>query len=99
MPGAAVVLALLRRRARRRARERIFRTRIDVFDMGELEVYRTYRFSREVILELTRILQDDITSPAHCKRPSLEKKSFSTFAPAGRKSGLIYGLGVGSGPA
>ena len=62
MPGAAVVLALLRRRARRRARERIFRLRINVFDMGEVEVYRTYRFSREVILELSSILQDDLTS-------------------------------------
>ena len=65
MPGAAVVIALLRRRARRRARERIFRVRIDVVAMGESEVYRNYRFSREAILEITRTLQDDITSKTH----------------------------------
>ena len=63
MPGAAVVLALLMcPRARRRARERIYRTHMNVFGMGGSEVYRIFRFSPAAILELATALHDDITS-------------------------------------
>ena len=33
--------------------------------MPASEVYRTFRFSPEAIMELTTTLQDDITSPTH----------------------------------
>ena len=98
MPGAAVVLALLRRWARRREQEIIFRTRINVFGMGDAEVYRTYRFSREAILEITRFLQDDLTSPTlrtHAVQPLVKVLATLHFLATGsfqRTSALSAGM-------
>ena len=56
------------RRRRRRARERIYRPRINVFGMGDSEVYHIFRFSPTAILELTTTLKDEITSQTHCSQ-------------------------------
>ena len=67
MPGAAMVIAiLLCPQARRRARERIYRTRMNIFGMGKSEVYRILRFSPDAILELATALHDEITSQTKC---------------------------------
>ena len=72
MPGASMLITILvtleaqrrrRERRRRRAQERVYRRRLDVFGMTASEVYRNFRFSREAIMELTTILQNDLTSP------------------------------------
>ena len=60
----AILLDLDARR-RRRARERIYRTRINVFGMGDSEVYRIFRFNTDAIQEIATALHDDITSQTH----------------------------------
>ena len=60
-----VLAIILSEPTRRRARERIYRVRRNIFDMSDMEVYRMFRFSPEVILELATILHDDITSKTH----------------------------------
>ena len=56
-----VLAILLSEPTRRRARERIYRVRRNIFAMGDSEVFRMFRFSPEVILELATTLHDDIT--------------------------------------
>ena len=98
MPGAAMVIALLLcPQARRRARERIYRTRMNVFGMGESEVYRIFRFSPDAILELATALHDDITSQtqrSHAVQPLVKVLATLHFFASGsfrRTSGVVAG--------
>ena len=85
MPGPSMVVTALatlqaqrRRRAQRRrmrAQERVYRPRRDLFAMPDYEVYGNFRFDREAILELTQILQEDLTTPTQRSHalPPLQK--------------------------
>ena len=96
---AAVVLALLMGPPpRRRARERIYHTRMNVFGMGDLEVYRIFRFSPEAILEIATTLHDDITSKTqrvHAVQPLVKVLATLHFLASGsfqRTSGVVAGM-------
>ena len=62
-PGemAAVIRARRRHRQRRRA-QRIFGTRITLFELSEQEIITRYRLSSHAILELLEQIKDDIES-------------------------------------
>ena len=98
MPGAAMVIALLCPQARRRVRERIYRTRINVFGMGELEVYHIFIFSPDAILELATALHGEITSQtehSHAVQPLVKVLATLHFLASGsfqRTSGVVSGM-------
>uniref|UniRef100_A0A8C9Z1S6 Putative nuclease HARBI1 n=1 Tax=Sander lucioperca TaxID=283035 RepID=A0A8C9Z1S6_SANLU len=66
-PGemAAVIRARRRHRQRRRA-ERIFATRITLFQLSEHKIIKRYRLSSHAILQLLEEIKDDIESPTQC---------------------------------
>lgn len=57
---AAVIVARRRHRNARRARERIFRRRISLFDLSETEIIRRHRLPAQAILDLLDAIKDDI---------------------------------------
>lgn len=59
---AAVVRARRRHRQRQRA-ERIFSTRITLFQLSEPEIIRRYRLTSHAILQLLNQISDDIEPP------------------------------------
>ena len=111
MPGASMLITILvtleaqrrrREQRRRRAQERVYRRHLDVFGMTASEVYRTFRFSREAILEITTTLQDDITSPthrSHAVQPLIKVLATLHFLATGsfqRTSGGVAGMAQSS---
>ena len=90
--------ALRRRRARRRARERIYPQRISLFGMADVDVYHRYRFSPDAILEITRALKNDISSPtqrSHAVQPLVKVLATLHFLATGsfqRTSGDVVGI-------
>ena len=105
MPGAGMVIAQLvcaqalrMRRRRRRARQRFYRTPLDVLAIGEAEVYRLFRFNTQAIQEITTILQDDLTSPthrSHAVQPLIKVLATLHFLATGsfqRTSGGVAGM-------
>ena len=93
---------LLTEPTRRRARERIYRGRYNLFEMSDNEVYRMFRFSPEVILELVTILQDDISSPTHrgqAVQPLVKVVATLHFLATGsfqRTGGVVAGMSQSS---
>ena len=93
---------LLTEPTRRRARERIYRGRYNLFEMSDNEVYRMFRFSPEVILELVTILQDDISSPTHrgqAVQPLVKVVATLHFLASGsfqRTGGVVAGMSQSS---
>ena len=111
MPGASMLIAILvtlearrrrREQRRRRAQERIYRRCLYVFGMPASEVYRNFRFTPEAIMELTRTLEDDITSPthrSHALEPLVKVIATLHFLATGsfqRTSGVVAGMAQSS---
>ena len=71
---------------------------MNVFGMGDSEVYRIFRFNTDAILELARTLQDDITSQTHLSlavQPLVKVLATLHFLASGsfqRTSGVVAGM-------
>ena len=71
---------------------------MNVFGMGESEVYRIFRFSPDAILELTTALHDEITSQterSHAVQPLVKVLAALQFLASGsfqRTSGVVSGM-------